>query len=202
MTDLIENVLDTIFYEDLKFIRNVVSARRRLGNILIVIGFIMLLLPIFLFPAILANLASGGATTGILGQTLYLLIILLPILGYTFVKNGSILLRSIRYIKNPGAGQYRYFSKLECPKCHFTIIREKRSGEFVGDVTEEICKECNQNMIVVGIYAEPERKIKTIGYFPIPMFGQQLGSSIKALIISILSPFKLALRGRRREEEY
>ncbi len=45
-------------------------------------------------------------------------------------------------------------TELSCPSCDLKEVRKYREGDHVMKKTDEKCRSCDSDMIIVGIYAE------------------------------------------------
>ncbi len=196
----VEDIVDRIFADDMKYFNNLIRSKKKLGLILVVIGTVIFLAPLGLVMYGLYMGPDSALAKQISSKTVFWVTFLLMFLGISFTRYGVALRREASRMLSPGAGRYTFYSKLECPKCGFIFIRERKPNEFVGDIVDEECDSCKQKMRVVGIYAEPEKKVSPIGYLMMPMAGQTTLMAIKAAIMNMLTPFKLAFRLERRRE--
>ncbi|MCR8487648.1 MAG: hypothetical protein NDP22_04480 [Crenarchaeota archaeon] len=188
----IDAIIDKLFEEDRKFLKKIINRNKRVATILMLAGIVLnagaLLSIIFIAFSKLEPMQT-------LTYTAYALFIAL--FGSFISRQGTMMLHSTANLLNPGRGRYKCFSKLKCPKCGFVETREKQSDEYVGMVTETMCGVCGEKMIIAGIYAQPEREVKTIGYPLLPTPGQTTITQIKAAMLDILTPFKIAFRIKR-----
>ena len=192
-----DSIIDGIFSEDARYLRAFIKSRRKTGLILSATGMGLIIVPLvvfLMFPTIL--LVEDFMK--LLGYIWGLMIV--GYIGVRLVQSGILMWRTAPQILNPGAGRYRFMARLECPKCGFTLIRERRKDEYVGLVVDDRCGKCMESMRITGIYAEPERKIKPVGYLLMPLPSQSIMLALKATILSILAPLKLALRVRKKEQ--
>lgn len=194
----IESIVNAIFAEDVKYLNELVRSRRRMGLILMLLGMLMFFSP---FGYLIYFAPTISPVTGQPNFNVFWLIFIIMFLGISLVRYGKSLRREAAKILKPGAGTYSFFSKLECPRCGFVMIRERKENEFVGDIAEEECEACKIKMRVVGIYAEPEREIKPIGYPILPMPGQSTMLELKAAVLNALTPLKLGLRQSKKKEK-
>lgn len=189
MSQDMDTIIDRLFEEDKKFLKRIVNRSRRIATILMLTG-VVINTGVLIF--IIFILSSKLDPTHMLTYMLYSLI--LAFFGSFISRQGTAMLRETTNLLNPGRGKYKCFSKLLCPKCGFVEIRERRNSEYVGMVTEVVCGVCGERMVISGIYAQPEREIRTIGYPLLPTPGQTTITQIKAAILSTLTPFKIAFR--------
>jgi len=199
MTQNIDVILDRIFEEDKRFLRKIVSRNKKIGIVLTAVGAIINLGALL---AIIFFAYTEPDPTRALTYMIYALI--LAFIGSQIGKQGTTMIRESTNILNPGRGRYKFYAKLRCPKCGFTEIREKKQGEYVGMRAEKTCEACGEKMVIIGIYAQPEKEIQTIGSPLLPMPSQTITTQLKATILNMLTPLKIAFRLRRnsvREED-
>ncbi len=194
----IESIVDHILADDIKFLNELVRSRRKTGYLLMLVGFCIVIGSMsYMFLLIPIGYAKQPS---IFSGTFWIVFILVAI-GYTLMHNGYTIARSSRVLLNPGGGRYRFYVKLECPRCDFIVVRERRENEFVGDRAEDLCEKCNEHMVITGIFAEPERKIQPIGFPLLQVPGQSILMELKAAIMSKLTPFKLGLREDKEDRK-
>ncbi|MEX0568907.1 MAG: hypothetical protein Q6363_007085 [Candidatus Njordarchaeota archaeon] len=199
MSKKVDDLVDALFARDTDFLKYMIKKRKKHGMILAILGIIIMLSPLVAFilladilPFLVPPITDFGS--------LLLIFMIAYFIGFKLVQYGIIVRKEAANILNPGAGRYVFYSKLECPKCGFEYIRERKPGEFVGDTVEETCQKCGRPMRISGIYAEPEKKIEPIGYPLVAIPGQSVTLSIKAAIMDKLTPFKLAFRSKEKND--
>lgn len=192
-----EELVEIVRYlgaEDLKFLDSLRRKRWILGVIFNIAG-----LGIMIGSVFYANLAgSQGWMWFLFGL----------FIGSLLMREGSVAIQESRSIAVPGGGRYKVYVKLTCtnPDCGYVEIRERKNGEYVGQILETTCPKCGSKLVVSAIFSEPEKKIKTIGMPILPAMGQT--STVKLLgyyLLDTLSPFKVAFklvkRGFKRGKE-
>jgi len=194
MSQNIDAILDRVFEEDKKFLRKMVSRNKKVGIILTLIGAAINIGALLALIFLLYSTPPPDPTKGL---TYMAYALILAFIGSQIGRQGTTMFREATNILNPGRGRYKYFSKLRCPKCGFTEIREKKQSEYIGMKTEDRCSACGEPMVIIGIYAQPEKEIQTIGFPLLPTPGQTITTQLKAAIMNILTPFKIAFRIKR-----
>jgi len=192
-----EELVDIVRYlgaEDLKFLDSLRRKRWILGIVFNIAG-----LGIMIGAILYANMA------GVQGWMWFLFGLFI---GSLLMREGGVAIQESRSIAIPGGGRYKVFVKLTCsnPDCGYIEIRERKDGEYVGQVLDATCPKCGSKLVISAIFSEPEKKIKTIGMPILPTMGQV--SLIRLLgyyILDLFSPFKMAFRlvkrGFKREKE-
>lgn len=171
--------------QDAIFIRKVIRSYRKMGLILLFSGFGLMFLTVFILMYLLIAKVENV-------WMYYALLLAILFLGSKIAQHGLSLIQLSKIIVNPGGGTYTAYSILKCPKCGFMKTREFARGDYIGKVVEDTCEICGSKMVVSRIYAKPERKIESTG-IPILPIAQQ-SRSLKAFILDLFSPFKIAFR--------
>lgn len=181
-----KELVDIVRYlgaEDLKFLDSLRRRRRIIGIVFNIAG-----LGIMIGAILYANISG---TQG------WMWLLFGLFMGSLLMREGGVAIQESRSIAVPGGGRYKVFAKLTCsnPDCGYTEIRERKNGEYVGEVLDTKCPKCGSDLVVSAIFSEPEKKIKTIGMPILPMMGQiSLIRLLGYYILDLFSPFKLVFR--------
>ncbi len=181
-----EELVEIVRYlgaEDLKFLDSLRRKRWALGIIFNIAG-----LGIMIGAVLYANYAGSQGWMWFLFGLL---------IGSLLMREGGVAIQESRSIAVPGGGRYKVFVKITCsnPDCGYVEVREKKDGEYVGQVLENTCPKCGSKLIISAIFSEPEKKIKTMGMPILPTMGQvSLVRLIGYYLVDMLTPLKMAFR--------
>jgi len=180
-------ILSYLSREDLVFLKKIKKRRRNTGIIVALIG-----LGIFI-GAMYYYLTSSNPTQS------FLWIFFGWIIAMSIFREGISMINEASKMETVGAGKYTVRSRIECVKCGYSEVRPFRPGEYVGKIVEESCRKCGGPMKVTMIFAEPERKIKTVGMPLLPGLGgvskeMSLIQKLWLHLIRIIPPYGLYIK--------
>ena len=180
---LINEVLMILGRNDLKFLDDLKRRRRITGIVVSVIGIVILIGAFYYYS--------------IAPQQGFLWIFFGWIIAFSLIREGFLMFSEANKAATPGAGRYRPFSKLICVKCNYSEVRPYRIGEVVGSKVDKVCPKCGGEMRVGAIFAEPEKRIKTVGMPILPGLGGASSSAwdrFLLVLFRIIPPLGIVYR--------
>ena len=183
----IDIILSYLSREDMIFLKKLKKKRRNTGIIVALIG-----TGIFI-GATYYYLISNNPTQS------FLWIFFGWIIAMSIIREGTAMINEASKVETVGAGKYTVRSRIECVKCGYSEVRPFKHGDYVGKLVDDKCRKCEGPMKVTMIFAEPERKIKTVGMPLLPGMGGMsrelsLTQKLWLYLSRLIPPYGLYLR--------